>query len=117
MHGRQQHLHFHFSDTLVDHYDSEQSEAYMSDAAGRIVTPRATAMASVEEDDALQADLLAPVVRHRMPRVRGILSEDQREDELSLQQLEARRHRIGPGLERSGAVSYTHLTLPTKRIV
>jgi len=74
----------------------------MSDATGRIVTPRATPMQSLQEDEGAHSELLAPVIRHRMPRIRGIMSDGQKEDELSLQQLEARRHRIGPGLDRSG---------------
>jgi len=87
---------------LSDHYDSEASEAYMSDATGRIITPRATPMESLAEDAAQQSQLLAPVNRRGMPRVRGVLSEEQRGDELKLQQLEARRLRVGPGMDRTG---------------
>jgi len=88
---------------LSDHYDSEASEAYMSDrATGRIITPRATPMESLAEDAVQQSQLLAPVHRRGMPRVRGRLSVEQRDDELKLQQLEARRLRVGPGMDRTG---------------
>lgn len=53
----------------------------------------------VAEDE---AGLLAPIVRSRMPRVRGILSEEQKRDEHLLQQLEAGRHRVGPAMDRGG---------------
>lgn len=87
---------------LSDQYDSEASEAYMSDATGRIITPRATPMESLAEDAAQQSQLLAPVDRRGMPRVRGRLSEQNRQDELKLQGLEARRLRVGPGMDRTG---------------
>ncbi|GAB7338836.1 hypothetical protein MBLNU457_5528t1 [Dothideomycetes sp. NU457] len=87
---------------LSDHYDSEASEAYMSDATGRIVTPRATPMESLAEDAEQQSQPLAPINRRGMPRVRGVMSEEQRKDELKLQHLEARRLRVGPGMDRTG---------------
>ncbi|KAF2152326.1 hypothetical protein K461DRAFT_294002 [Myriangium duriaei CBS 260.36] len=94
---------------LSDAYDSESSQAaYLSDAAsGRMVTPRATPLADVPEaaaaDASAQASPLAPVLRRGMPRVRGVLSDRQREDEYKLQQLEAKKLALGPLLDRAGA--------------
>ena len=38
-----------------------------------------------------------------MPRVRGVLSEAQKEDEYKLQRLEAKKLALGPMFERGGA--------------
>lgn len=53
-------------------------------------------------DDAEQASPLAAVLRRGMPRVRGILSDEQREDEYKLSQLEAKKLSLGPMFDRGG---------------
>ncbi|PNS18410.1 hypothetical protein CAC42_6227 [Sphaceloma murrayae] len=92
---------------LSDAYDSETSQAYLSDASGRIITPRATPLADVMEEDEAQSEVLAPILRRGMPRVRGRLSEDQREDETKLQQLEAKKLILGPAFDKGGATLAT----------
>lgn len=97
---------------LSDAYDSESSQAYLSDAVtGRMVTPRATPLPEVPEahaaDAAAQASPLAAVLRRGMPRVRGVLSQSQREDEYKLQQLEAKKLSLGPLFDRGGATLAT----------
>ncbi|KAF4549152.1 Hypothetical protein D9617_23g005670 [Elsinoe fawcettii] len=88
---------------LSDAYDSETSQAYLSDASGRIITPRATPLADVAEEDERQADNLAPILRRGMPRVRGVLSQEQKDDEYKLQQLEAKKLLLGPVWDKGGA--------------
>lgn len=94
---------------LSESYDSEAaSAAYLSDATtGRVVTPRLAPLAEADPgfaaDAARQALPLAPLMRRGMPRVRGGLSDSQRDDELRLQQLEARKAALGPGWDVGGA--------------
>lgn len=82
--------------------NSRLDDHYLSDAAGQLVTPRATPMDDLSEDEEQQSQLLAPVLRRGMPRVRGKLSEEAREDELKLQQLEAKKFTIGPAMDIGG---------------
>lgn len=90
---------------FLDAPDSEQSEAYLSDAAGRVITPRAVASESFDDEDAAQQNtLLAPVMRRDVPRQRGQrLKDNALEDELKLQNLEARKALLGPFIDRGGA--------------
>ncbi|PSK59210.1 hypothetical protein B9Z65_3534 [Elsinoe australis] len=92
---------------LSDAYDSETSQAYLSDASGRIITPRATPLADVAEEEEAQGASLAPILRRGMPRVRGRLSTDQMEDENKLQQLEAKKLILGPIFDKSGSTLAT----------
>ncbi|KAG8627777.1 hypothetical protein KVT40_003650 [Elsinoe batatas] len=92
---------------LSDAYDSETSQAYLSDASGRIITPRATPLADVAEEDERQGNNLAPILRRGMPRVRGTLSQDQKDDEYKLQQLEAKKLMLGPLWDKGGATLVT----------
>jgi len=61
-------------------------------------------MTTLEEevDNQAQSSVLAPILRRGMPRVRGVLSVEQREDELKLQAFEAKKMIIGPLMDKGG---------------
>jgi hypothetical protein len=81
--------------------DAHDSEAYLSDAQGRRVTPRIVANPAVYENDTLPAQLSTST-----PRGRGWPPKNTQEQEARdlMDRLVSQKRRMGgPGMDRGGA--------------
>ena len=76
------------------------SEAYLSDASGRVVTPRIVPRAANArlDDQAALAARQRELAAQRISRLTGTRLENEK----LLQQLEERKRIVGPGLDRGG---------------
>lgn len=86
---------------MTNRPDAHDSEAYLSDAQGRRVTPRIVASSTVYDNDTLPAPLSTST-----PRGRGRPSKNTQEQEardMQARLVSQKRRMGGPGMDRGGA--------------
>lgn len=89
------------SGILTDQSDAHESEAYLSDARGRRVTPRITSSPAGHNSDALQVQFSASTPHGRGRPPKNVQEQDARETQNRLVSL--KRRIGGPGMDRGGA--------------